>query len=380
MEIHLGFDRKPWVFRNPVAELQTRTPEAIPALFAELESALRSGYFVAGFLSYEAGHAFEKILAGDFRPTEFPLVRFGLFRAMEPAPAPPAKPGAVRLESTLPLEFDDYRRNIEKIRNYIQQGDVYQITYCVKNLLRCEGDPRALFWRLLRLQPVPYPAYFLSEEYALLSLSPELLFRKTGTDILTKPMKGTWKRGANVFTDWLNRRKLHHDAKNRAENVMIADLMRNDLGRIGDQVRVPRLFEVASYTTLHQMTSTVTAQVPREILVLDLLRALFPSGSVTGAPKIRAMQIISEIEDGPRRIHTGSIGYITPAREMFFNVAIRTLLLRDGAGEMGVGGGIIWDSTPESEYEECRIKSAFLGGLRTASGIERRFHKTTGYQ
>jgi len=141
---------------------------------------------------------------------------------------------------------------------------------------------------------------------------------------------------------------------------MIADLMRNDLGRIGNRVRVPRLFEVASYTTLHQMTSTVTARVPTEIPVFELFRALFPSGSVTGAPKIRAMEIIREIEPGPRRIHTGAIGYITPEREMIFNVAIRTLLLQGGASEMGVGGGIVWDSTPSGEYEECAIKSSFL--------------------
>ena len=360
MEIHIGFDGQYRVFRDPVDELQTWRAEELPSLFARVESALRAGYFVAGFLTYEAGYAFEKVFAGGPGAADFPLMHFGVFQAME-VELPP-KPGRspTPVESELDIEFAAYGHNIEKIREYIRKGDVYQITYCVKNLLRYPGDPVALYHRLLRLQPVPYPACVLAPGYQLLSLSPELFFRKVGAAITTKPMKGTWVRGANSLADWMNRRKLHYDEKNRAENVMITDLMRNDLGRIGTGVRVPRLFEVASYTTLHQMTSTVTAVVPAEIPAFDLFRALFPSGSVTGAPKIRAMQIIREIEDGPRRIHTGVIGFLTPARDMCFNVAIRTLLLRDGMGEMGVGGGIVWDSTPAGEYEECRIKSAFL--------------------
>jgi len=361
MEIYIGFDRQHRLFRNPVEELRTQNPDELPRLFARIESALGAGYFVAGFLSYEAGQAFEPVLGGTVE-ADFPLLHFGVFKSMEAGPLPGIGETPAPVERKLAIDYEAYRRNIDQIRNYIRQGEVYQITYCVKNLLRYHGDATALFRRLLRLQPVPYPALVLAEDYKLLSLSPELFFRKTGADIVTKPMKGTWRRGNNFVSDWMNRRKLHFDPKNRAENVMIADLMRNDLGRIGTKVRVPRLFEVASYTTLHQMTSTVTAQVPSQIPVFDLFRALFPSGSVTGAPKIRAMQIIRELEAGPRCIHTGAIGYLTPAREMFFNVAIRSLLLRGTAGEMGVGGGIVWDSTPAGEYEECQIKSAFLDG------------------
>ncbi len=359
MEIYIGFEGQHRTFRHPVAELKAWELAEVPGVFAAVERALRAGCYVAGFLTYEAGYAFEPVFA-PARATELPLAHFGVFERMESGARPAVGQGAVAVESVEAISAETYGNNVQKIRDYIRSGDVYQITYCVKNLLRFGGDPRTLFQRLLRRQLVPYPAYFLSSGYNLLSLSPELFFRKVGTNIVTKPMKGTWRRGGNFLTDWLNRRRLHLDEKNRAENVMIVDLMRNDLGRVGRMVKVPRLFEVASYTTLHQMTSTVTAQVPEDIRAFDLFAALFPSGSVTGTPKIRAMQIIREIEDGPRRIHTGAIGFLTPAREMFFNVAIRTLLLQGNTGEMGVGGGIVWDSTPRGEYEECQIKSAFL--------------------
>ena len=361
MDIYIGFDGRHRFFRRPVEVLRTDKPGELPGLFERIEAALRAGYYVAGFLAYEAGYAFESRLdlPGE---RDFPLLHFGVYAGMDAAqPAPLAEAAPVR-ERRLDIDFAAYQARIQTIRDLIRAGDVYQITYCVRNRFRYEGDAAALFQRLWRRQPVPYPAFLDAGDYQVLSLSPELFLHKRGAGIVTKPMKGTWVRGRNFFTDWRNRRRLHFDEKNRAENVMIADLMRNDLGRIGSVVRVPKLFEVATYTTLHQMTSTVTAQIPPDIRVGELFRALFPSGSVTGAPKIRAMQVIRDVEDGPRRIHTGAIGFISPDREMFFNVAIRTLLLREGAGEMGVGGGIVWDSTSEGEYEECQIKSAFLGG------------------
>jgi para-aminobenzoate synthetase / 4-amino-4-deoxychorismate lyase len=359
MEIYIGFEGRHRVFCDPVDELRADHPTKLAGLFAAVERALGSGYYVAGFLTYEAGYAFERVFDMATGVADFPVAHFGIFKRWKDE-SPQLSQGLVAVKSALSIGQKTYADNIEKIRDYIRKGDVYQITYCVKNRLTFEGEPKALFCRLLNRQPVPYPAYVLSAEFSLLSLSPELFFKKCGQDIVTKPMKGTWRKGGNFISNWHNRRRLRFDPKNRAENVMIVDLMRNDLGRIGTKVQVPRLFEVASYTTLHQMTSTVTAQVPADISAWRLFSALFPSGSVTGAPKIRAMQIIREIEGGPRRIHTGAIGYMTPAREMFFNVAIRTLLLRGQTGEMGVGGGIVWDSTPEGEYDECEIKSSFL--------------------
>jgi para-aminobenzoate synthetase/4-amino-4-deoxychorismate lyase len=212
---------------------------------------------------------------------------------------------------------------------------------------------------LLRRQPVPYPAYLECDAGKILSLSPEMFIRKDGPRVITKPMKGSWPRGRWV-DDVLGGMRLKFDPKNRAENVMIADLLRNDLGRIGTGVHVPRLFEVARYRTIFQMTSTVAARVPAKLPFLDLFRAIFPSGSVTGAPKVRAMEIIHALEDSPRKIYTGAIGWITPARDMFFNVPIRTLLLRNARGEMGVGGGIVWDSTAEGEWAEGLWKARFL--------------------
>jgi len=359
MEIQILFERQNRFFRDPAEKLTAWRPEEIPGLFDRLEHALDRGCHVAGFLSYEAGRAFEPALAGTRETSGFPLAQFGVFHGIAPGPPPPP-PTPTRVERRLAIDEAAYRANIGRIRDYIRAGDVYQITYCARYELWITGDPIALFHRLLRHQPVPYPAWFRSEEATLLSLSPELFFRKTGNRIVTRPMKGTWRRGGNPLTDWWGRRRLHYDEKNRAENVMIVDLMRNDLGRVGSQVHVPTLFDVASYTTLHQMTSTVAAEVPPGIRAFDLFRALFPSGSVTGAPKVRAMQIIEEVEPEPRRIHTGAIGYITPSREMFFNVAIRTLLVREGRGEMGVGGGIVWDSTPEGEFAECQLKATFL--------------------
>jgi para-aminobenzoate synthetase/4-amino-4-deoxychorismate lyase len=173
-------------------------------------------------------------------------------------------------------------------------------------------------------------------------------------------MKGTWPRGKGAAGDLFERIRFQYDGKNRAENVMIADLLRNDLGRIGGHVRAPKLFEIAGYNTLFQMTSTVTGEVAQRIPVYDLFRSLFPSGSVTGAPKIRAMEIIRSLEPEERKIYTGAIGYVTPERDMFFNIPIRTLLLDGGRGEMGIGGGIVWDSTPDGEWAEGLLKAKFV--------------------
>jgi len=185
---------------------------------------------------------------------------------------------------------------------------------------------------------------------------------------VTKPMKGTWVRGTNWINDFYAGQRLKYDKKNRAENIMIADLLRNDLGRVGSCVRAPRLFDVAGYQTLFQMTSTVTAKMNNDVLFYDLFKAIFPSGSVTGAPKIRAMQIIRELEREDRKIYTGAIGYMAPNRDLFFNVPIRTLFIKDGLGEMGVGGGIVWDSTPQGEWQEGILKAKFLTDFAKKKG------------
>ena len=327
-----------------------------------MEKAVASGHYLAGFLSYEAGYAFEQKLINK-QNYDFPLIYFGVYKA--PLTCPPAKSNNKPLFSAegMNRSKESYFADIEAIRSYIAEGDVYQITYCVKFSVENKGDEYALYDKLKRVQRVPYPAFIKSKDFNILSLSPELFLKKNGTKITTKPMKGTWPRDKDFFSNLIAGLRLKYDSKNRAENIMICDLLRNDLGRIGKNVRAPKLFEVAKYKTLFQMTSTVTADIDKDVDIYKLFKALFPSGSVTGAPKIRSMEIIRELEKEDRRIYTGAIGYITPQKDMMFNVPIRTMLFRDNKGEMGVGGGITWYSTPQGEYDECLWKSKFITKL-----------------
>lgn len=208
---------------------------------------------------------------------------------------------------------------------------------------------------------MPYSSYIKRGALEIASISPELFFKKTGTHIRTKPMKGTWPREGFSPDRFLGGLKLKYDPKNRAENVMIADLLRNDLGKLGSSVRAVKLFEVGRYKTLFQMTSTIDADVKPDVPLYNIFQILFPSGSVTGAPKIKAMEIIRLLEREERKIYTGAIGCITPDRNMCFSVPIRTMILDGENSEMGVGGGIIWDSTAEGEWRECAVKTGFLG-------------------
>ncbi|MFA4844314.1 MAG: aminodeoxychorismate synthase component I [Candidatus Margulisiibacteriota bacterium] len=363
MLVQIDFEKKPLLFTSPLEVITCREPAKLATTFTAMEKALAAGYYLAGFISYEAGYAFETKLK-DKDHYDFPLVQMGVYHAPSTKSSvacrlPRAKSrglSSVVSNPTLNLTREEYYANIGRIKHYLEIGDTYEITYCVKFRFETNDQPYALYSELLRKQPVPYPAYIETDRYKLLSLSPELFMKKEGSFITTKPMKGTWPRSRDPFGGL----RLHFDGKNRAENVMIADLLRNDLGRIGSNVRAPKLFEVKRYTTLYQMTSTVTATIPTDIPLYQLFKALHPSGSVTGAPKIRSMEIIRELENEERKIYTGAIGYITPNKDLFFNVPIRTILLEGERGEMGVGGGIVWDSTPEGEFEECRIKSRFL--------------------
>ena len=358
------FKNKPLLFKKPVSIIAAYNPAALKSCFDEIERALKSGYYLAGFLSYEAGYVFEPRLQQE-RNYDFPLCYMGVYGPPEhylPWPATSCRSATLK-NLRLNISQERYFANIAAIRDYIAQGDVYQITYCLKLLFDFQGSPWHLYRSLLKEQPVPYPAYIETEEFDILSLSPEKFLKKNSDRIITKPMKGTWPRGDTFVSDFIERVRFGHDRKNRAENVMIADLLRNDLGRVGSRVRAPRLFEVTGYKTLYQMTSTVIASLPEAIPLYRLFSALFPSGSVTGAPKIRAMEIIRQLETQDRRIYTGAIGYITPRKDLFFNIPIRTLLIRNGRGEMGIGGGIVWDSTAQGEWEEGLLKARFVTDL-----------------
>lgn len=362
MKVLIQFENKPLLFQAPKFIISCFDPALCAAAFRDIEFALARGYYLAGFISYEAGYCFEKKLFRD-KPYDFPLIYLGVYPGFQQAILPAAADEFSLQNLKLNIRQEQYALNIEKIRDYIARGDVYQITYCLKLLFEFAGSPLALYYRLLKEQPVPYPAYVHTDEFDILSLSPELFLKKNTDRLLTKPMKGTWPRGGGVIADLLAPLRLKYDRKNRAENVMIADLLRNDLGRLGNNIKAPTLFEVARYKTLCQMTSTVFARVKNDISIAELFYSVFPSGSVTGAPKIRAMQIINELENDERRIYTGAIGYISPDKDLFFNIPIRTLLIKGPQAEMGIGGGIVWDSTPAGEWSEGLLKAKFLTDL-----------------
>lgn len=362
MRILIEFEQKPLLFQHPRRMIISRTPQDMERSFQEVEDALSQGQYLAGFLSYEAGYGFEPSLMPLARGS-FPLLCFGVYDAPLCERIALERGSFAISDMMTNVSKEDYIKAIDAVREAISLGDVYQITYCIKKLFSFKGDAYALYRALLSSQPVPYPAFIEYGPYHILSLSPEMFFQKQGTKIVTKPMKGSWPTHGRVRDKLFGGLFLKHDQKNRAENVMIADLLRNDLGRIATDIRAPRLFEVARYKTIFQMTSSVTGRIDENVNVARLFKAIFPSGSVTGAPKMRAMQIVHALEKEERRIYTGAIGYITPKREMFFNVPIRTLLLEDGRGEMGVGGGIVWDSTPEGEWDESTWKSRFLEAL-----------------
>ncbi|MCX7926949.1 MAG: aminodeoxychorismate synthase component I [Candidatus Omnitrophica bacterium] len=359
MQVFTNFEGRPLYFEQPEKIICCYKYEQVTSAFNVLEQQLRCNKWIAGFFSYELGYHFEERF--NKPKPDFPLLMLGVYN--RPAGTWPyfsRNRDCVVRDFYLPISFKKYQKNIHTIRDFIAEGQVYQITYCIKFHFKLQGSSFALFQKLLCLQPVPYSAFVSTGDFDIISLSPERFIKKIGKNVLTEPMKGTWPRGKTPAEDRRQRLLFQNDEKNKAENLMITDLLRNDLGRIGWCVRVPYLFTVTDYTTLFQMTSTVTAKVEKDISIYDLLKALFPSGSVTGAPKIRAMQIIQQIEDEPRRIYTGALGYISPKRNIYFNIPIRTILRKENYAEMGVGGGIVWDSTPKGEWKEGLLKASFL--------------------
>ncbi len=252
----------------------------------------------------------------------------------------------------------DYVENIGRVLEYIGAGDVYQINYTQRFRFAYGGNPFALYLRLREVQPVAYGAFINTGDGFVISGSPELFLRIKGEQVLSKPMKGTRKRSDDPIQDKKLARELRESTKDQAENIMIVDLMRNDIGRFCNfgSIRVPKLYEVEKYNTVYQMVSHVTGIARNNISRSDIIRSVFPPGSITGAPKKRAMEIICELEPNQRGVYCGAIGYIF-GDEMVFNVAIRTIELADGVGVLGVGGGIVADSDPEKEYDESLVKT-----------------------
>lgn len=345
--------------------------EVLPAL-REVEASAAAGLHAAGFVTYEAAPAMDPALAVHAPPPGLPLLRFTLFSRRERIEPLAGLPGAgdFSLSALEPsLGRAGYEKKVHRIQGLIAAGDTYQVNLTFPLRGRFEGSTLALYGELCRAQRAAYCAHLVAGAHVIVSASPELFFRLSGDEIELRPMKGTRPRGRWPEEDERLARELGTAEKDRAENLMIVDLLRNDLGRVAEfgSVRVPRLFELERYPTVHQMTSTVTGRRRAGVGLADLFAALFPSGSVTGAPKIRTSEIIRELEPAARGPYTGAIGFVSPD-ESVFSVAIRTLVVdtRDGTATLGVGSGITSGSDGAEEYAECLGKGEFARRPRPA--------------
>ncbi|WP_323801679.1 aminodeoxychorismate synthase component I [Parasphingorhabdus sp.] len=368
------------LYRDPVAVVRADKMEELEACFASLSRARLAGQHVAGYLSYEAGLGLEERLRGKMpreRPT--PLAWFGIFKdykelsQKEVAEALPDRNGAWLGRLKPSISRTAYDAAFEKVQNYIHSGDIYQANLTFRAEMDFSGHPLALYAAIRDRAQAGYGGVVFDGTNWMLSFSPELFFALKDGRITARPMKGTAARVADPEADAKVQEQLHSDPKQRAENLMIVDLLRNDLSRVAEQgsVHVPELFHIESYPTIHQMTSTVTALLQDGLDAVDVIRQIFPCGSITGAPKIRAMEIIDELErapdgSGPRGIYCGSIGRIdapdeTGRSDAAFNVAIRTFFLKSGKETLsiGLGSGIVADSNGDDEWRECLAKGRF---------------------
>lgn len=343
--------------------------------FEKIETARQAGYWIALILEYELGEWLEPALAssakshlaraGHKHPRLTALV-FEQMHVQQPwsLEAETASETAAAITSVeAGITKEAYLSRIHQIREWIAQGEVYQINSTFPLNVKIKGDPAQLFRQIATRHPVAHAAFIEDEGRTILSFSPELFLERTGTTLITRPMKGTAPRSSNPETDRQLGEALHKSEKNRAENLMIVDLLRNDLGRLArlGSVRAEPLFSLEKYPSVWTMTSTVKADIAPQTTLAEILRALFPCGSVTGAPKIAAMKRIQETEPQPRGIYCGSLGWLAPNGDFSLNVAIRTLVLdEEGHGRYHVGGGIVYDSDPEQEWDECHWKARIL--------------------
>ncbi len=359
----------PLVFRRPVEVIRADVLEDVISALETAERFAKRGFYVAGYVAYEAAPAFDRALEA-YPPTGDPLVWFGVFRepeAVPPAPAPVPNLGGW----TLTIAKTDYQRAVETVRENIAAGVTYQTNYTVRlTSPETSADPYALYETLREQHRPPYSSFLNLGNKQIVSLSPELFFRLNGRKITTRPMKGTAARGRFLEEDERAKTALKASPKERAENVMIVDLLRNDLGRVAvpGTVRVPELFTLETYPTFHTLTSTITADLPKNTSLSSLFRALFPCGSVTGAPKVSTMRLIRALEPTPRGVYCGAIGLLKPGGDAAFSVPIRTLVLShvlsQSGAEYGVGSGVTWDSRADDEYAELAVKAALVTEIR----------------
>jgi para-aminobenzoate synthetase / 4-amino-4-deoxychorismate lyase len=368
------------LFEHPLEIVRADTPADVSGALDRLQDGLARGLHAAGFFAYELGYILEPKLA-DRMPENraVPLVWFGLYPTAKTLTGGEVQawltaeaignPSLGSLQHS--WDRDAYIERFRTVQENIRSGDIYQLNLTFKARFELNGSPLALYRDLRLKQRVAYAG--------LIDTGNELFIEQHGRTIETRPMKGTAPRAGTLDGDEKIRKTLSTDVKNRAENLMIVDLMRNDLGRIADlgSVSVTDLFTVETFKTLHQMTSGVRATLKAGVGLSDLLRAIFPPGSVIGAPKIRAMELISDLETSPRGVYCGAMGHISPDGKSMFNVAIRTAVIdRQGHGEMGIGSGIVADSDGDKEYAECLLKMKFLTDpVRTFDLIETMLHE-----
>ena len=376
---------------DPLRVLMATEPGQLPGLLAEIETEQLQGRYVAGYLAYEAGEAFGRTVrhgparplpAGALACDDVPLAWAAVYR-QESAVVVPAREWAAHLDAfdvsraarslatmkpNLNVSKEEYSAAIGAVRDYIAAGDTYQINYTVRARYDLDGsgeagplDPLEYFLALVVRQPVPYAAFLDLGDTQVISLSPELFLRRDGERLESRPMKGTRPRGATYPADVALAYELAETEKERAENLMIVDMVRNDLGRVcrTSSVHVPTLYAVEPYRTVWQTTSTVQGLLQPAMSLPEIMWAVFPGASITGAPKHHTMELIAEVETEPRGVYTGTVALFSPGGDFTGNIGIRTILHRDGRCTLGVGSGIVWDATAPAEYEETLAKAAF---------------------
>ncbi len=359
-----------YIFTKPAKKIVVNNLSQFQKKSKIIEKYLSEGYLGYSIIKYESGYLFENRLRNFLDDNDEALLQFYFFDRNNFQKISSNKVEFGRFTKNYKISSfklnnskNEFVENIEKIKNNIESGNTYQVNYTVKGEFNFSGDLINLFKTLIFNQSARYSAFINNGDKIIISVSPELFFHKKRKEILSKPMKGTLKRENDALSDNLQKTKLGFDEKNRSENLMIVDLIRNDLGKICEygKVKVNNIFEIETYESLHQMVSTISGILRSKISINHIIKGLFPCGSITGAPKIRTMEIIKELEKDKRGIYTGSIGIIK-RDELIFNVAIRTVLIDNLAkkGELGLGSGIVWDSDPVKEYEEVLLKSNFL--------------------
>lgn len=369
MKIYIDFEGQRKYFCDPIKIIKSSDYHSIKKHIDEIEEFIQQGYFACGYLAYESAMGFNesnktKIVTKSDQ--DLPLLFFGIFESYTTiAHTECASPEYFELSCD--TNIDEYQQKISYIRSQIELGNTYQTNYTIQFNAPFNGDPLDYYHFLQKNNQANYCAYIEFENYHILSISPELFFKLEDRTITTKPMKGTAARGLNSDQD-KQQVALLKSEKNLAENMMIVDLLRNDLSKISEpgSVTVPHLFTAEKYPTVWQLTSTIQATVKENISLYQLFQALFPCGSITGAPKSSTMQIISDIENSARGVYCGTIGYVEPLmKKAVFNIPIRTLTIHNQQLNYGVGGGITWDSTADDEYHEILAKTAILNRTLT---------------